>query len=246
MTDSVKIERPPHDPIASTLSAADDRIVMSEWLPPIVVVDEADDLLAGLDEDDVFDRQASKVFMTRLIDRAPAPTIWITNDVHRLGPAIIRRMNLALRFFKPALSVRKSMVARIARNADFRLDESAVLELARTPAPPALIENAILSGLWGRTCLHLIRAGRYGKGEPPRIFRRSNIPADFYARMRYRALIRGYRFPFARLSVQMKMQPHVANDVSYQRTILIDAQATRVASLHSTACILWNTPTIAP
>ena len=34
MTDSVKIERPLHDPIASTLSAADDRIVMSEWLPP--------------------------------------------------------------------------------------------------------------------------------------------------------------------------------------------------------------------
>jgi hypothetical protein len=34
MTDSVKIERRPHDPIASTLSAADDRIVMSEWLPP--------------------------------------------------------------------------------------------------------------------------------------------------------------------------------------------------------------------
>ncbi|HMH70864.1 MAG TPA: hypothetical protein VK554_00975, partial [Bradyrhizobium sp.] len=34
MTDSMKIELPPHDPIASTLSAADDRIVMSEWPPP--------------------------------------------------------------------------------------------------------------------------------------------------------------------------------------------------------------------
>jgi methionine sulfoxide reductase catalytic subunit len=34
MTDPVKIELPPHDPIASTLSAADDRIVVSEWLPP--------------------------------------------------------------------------------------------------------------------------------------------------------------------------------------------------------------------
>jgi len=34
MTDSVKIELVPHDPIASTLSAADDRLVMSEWLPP--------------------------------------------------------------------------------------------------------------------------------------------------------------------------------------------------------------------
>jgi SpoVK/Ycf46/Vps4 family AAA+-type ATPase len=111
----------------------------------IVVVDEADDLLAGLDEDDAFDRRGSKVFMNRLIERAAAPTIWITNDVHRLGPAIIRRMNLALRFSKPTLLVRKAMVARIARNANFRLDESAALELARTPAPPALIENAILS-----------------------------------------------------------------------------------------------------
>ena len=30
----MKIELPPHDPIASTLSAADDRIVLSDWLPP--------------------------------------------------------------------------------------------------------------------------------------------------------------------------------------------------------------------
>ena len=34
MTDSVKIKLPPHDPITSTLSAADDRIVLSHWLPP--------------------------------------------------------------------------------------------------------------------------------------------------------------------------------------------------------------------
>jgi transitional endoplasmic reticulum ATPase len=110
----------------------------------IVVVDEADDLFAGFDDEDCFDRRGSKVFMNRLLERATAPTIWITNDVHRLGPAIIRRMNLALRFSKPTLSMRKAMVARIAKGADFRLDESAALELARTPAPPALIENAIL------------------------------------------------------------------------------------------------------
>jgi hypothetical protein len=83
--------------------------------------------------------------MNRLLERAAAPTIWITNDVDRLGPAIIRRMNLALRFSKPTLSVRKAMVARIAKGADFRLDESAVVELARAPAPPALIENAVVS-----------------------------------------------------------------------------------------------------
>jgi transitional endoplasmic reticulum ATPase len=110
----------------------------------IVVVDEADDLLTGFDEDDAPNRQGSKVFMNRLVERAATPTIWITNDIDRLGPAIIRRMSLALRFPKPTLSVRKTMVARIAKCADFRVDETALLELARTPAPPALIENAIV------------------------------------------------------------------------------------------------------
>jgi transitional endoplasmic reticulum ATPase len=111
----------------------------------IVVVDEADDLLTGFDDDDAPSRRGSKVFMNRLVERAGTPTIWITNDVDRLGAAIIRRMNLALRFAKPSLSVRKTMVARIAECADFRLNETALLELARTPAAPALIENAIRS-----------------------------------------------------------------------------------------------------
>jgi transitional endoplasmic reticulum ATPase len=110
----------------------------------IVVVDEADDLFAGFDEDDDFGRRGSKVFMNRLLERAVAPTIWIANDVDQLSPAIIRRMNLARRFAKPTLSVRKTMVARIAQGAGFRLDEGAALELARSPASPALIENAIL------------------------------------------------------------------------------------------------------
>jgi DMSO/TMAO reductase YedYZ molybdopterin-dependent catalytic subunit/thiosulfate reductase cytochrome b subunit len=34
MADSVNIKLPPHDPIASTLSSADDRIVLTHWLPP--------------------------------------------------------------------------------------------------------------------------------------------------------------------------------------------------------------------
>src|ERR1700722_8347539 len=111
----------------------------------IVVVDEDDDLFAGLGEDDGAERRGSRVFMNRLLEGAVAPTIWITNDVDRLGPAIVRRMNLALRFPKPTLSVRRTMVAKIARAVDFSLDESAALELARSPAPPALIENAIRS-----------------------------------------------------------------------------------------------------
>jgi transitional endoplasmic reticulum ATPase len=111
----------------------------------IVVVDEAGDLLAGLDDDNSSGRRGSKVFVNRLVESVATPTIWITNDVDCLGPAIIRRRNLVLRFPKPSFDVRKTMVARIAKSADFRLNDTALEELAGKPAPPALIENAIRS-----------------------------------------------------------------------------------------------------
>jgi hypothetical protein len=41
-------------------------------------------------------------------------------------------MNLAMRFSKPTLSVRKAMVALIAQGAGFRLDEGVALDLARS------------------------------------------------------------------------------------------------------------------
>jgi len=111
----------------------------------IIVVDEADDLFVGVDDDDASSRRGSKVFMNRLIERAVAPTIWIANDVDRLGPAMIRRMNLVLRFPRPALSVRKRIVSRISRSERFLLDEASALELAGASASPAFIENAIRS-----------------------------------------------------------------------------------------------------
>jgi transitional endoplasmic reticulum ATPase len=111
----------------------------------ILVVDEADDLFVGVDDEDASSRCGSKVFMNRLIERAVAPTIWIGNDVDRLGPAMIRRMNLVVRFPKPALSVRKRIVSRISKSERFLLDEASALELAGASASPAVIENAIRS-----------------------------------------------------------------------------------------------------
>jgi transitional endoplasmic reticulum ATPase len=46
----------------------------------IVVVDEADDLFAGVDEENAATRHGSKVFMNRLVERVAGPTIWIVND----------------------------------------------------------------------------------------------------------------------------------------------------------------------
>src|SRR5271165_1405574 len=111
----------------------------------IFVVDEADDLFVCVDEDDASSRRGSKVFMNRLIERVAVPMIWIANDLDSLGPAMVRRVNLVLRFPKPALSVRKRIVSRISKSLCFPLDEASALELAGASASPALIENAIRS-----------------------------------------------------------------------------------------------------
>ena len=120
----------------------------------IIVVDEADDLFVGVDEDDASSRRGSKAFMNRLIERAVVPTVWIANDVDRLGPAMIRRMSLVLRFPKPALSVRRRIISRIAKSMRFPLDGVSALELAGASASPALIENAIRSAakIGGSAC----------------------------------------------------------------------------------------------
>jgi transitional endoplasmic reticulum ATPase len=165
----------------------------------IVVVDEADDLLTGFDEDDARNQRGSKVFMNRLVERAGTPTIWITNDVDRLGPAIIRRMNLALRFAKPSLSVRKTMVARIAECANFRLNETALLELARTPASPALIENAIRSAVHIRGSASDARAIL---GSALRALSRRDVPTES-ASMRFDPTLSSADVDLARLADQV-------------------------------------------
>jgi SpoVK/Ycf46/Vps4 family AAA+-type ATPase len=111
----------------------------------IVVVDEADDLFAGVDEDDASTRHGSKVFMNRLVEQTRVPTIWITNNLSRLGPAVVRRMNLVVRFPRPGVAVRQRIVERVASRTSIDLDVKAIGQLARLPAAPALIESAILS-----------------------------------------------------------------------------------------------------
>jgi acetylornithine deacetylase/succinyl-diaminopimelate desuccinylase-like protein len=137
----------------------------------ILVVDEADDVFDAFNE---VGRHGSKVFLNRLLERSAAPTIWIANDPDRLGPAIVRRMTLALRFPKPQLSVRKAMVSAIAETHGLRLDEESKLTLARAIASPAPIDNAIrsaalISGSAG-DATNILQAGLLASGgaQPPR------------------------------------------------------------------------------
>jgi hypothetical protein len=82
-------------------------------------------------------------------------------------------MNLALRFPKPRLSVRKAMVSAIADSCGLRLDEKSRLLLARAHASPAAFDNAIQSaaliGGSASDAARILQAGLLASGgsEPP-------------------------------------------------------------------------------
>jgi transitional endoplasmic reticulum ATPase len=116
-----------------------------EALRTILVVDDANELFAGTDEADALARQGDSYFLDRLAAGSSAPTIWITNAIERLGPEFVRRMSLVIRFSTPNVAVRKTVVRRIAKRANFRLAEDSVLALSQSRAHPALIENALRS-----------------------------------------------------------------------------------------------------
>lgn len=111
----------------------------------ILVVDEADDIFTGVDEDDRGSRTGSKVFMNRLLENNETPTIWITNNPERLGGAVIRRMSMAFRFPLPTQKNRQRMISKIAEKQAIDLPIENLASLARMSAPPAILNAALRS-----------------------------------------------------------------------------------------------------
>lgn len=67
----------------------------------VMVFDELEDLDPTNWEREQGARAVGKLFMNRLLERNPTPTIWISNSLHAVDPAFLRRFTFALRF--PAL-----------------------------------------------------------------------------------------------------------------------------------------------
>ena len=80
----------------------------------VLLFDEMEDLLAdggfGMFFGGFAERRhhggASKVFMNRLLEETPAPTLWTTNIARRINPAILRRMMFALEMRQPPPRIR--------------------------------------------------------------------------------------------------------------------------------------------
>ena len=87
----------------------------------LLLLDEFADLMA--DSFDGFGRRgplrrirsrgtSSKVFMHRVLENSPAPTLCTMNDADEVSPAILRRMMFALELRPPTAAVRKRVWAR--------------------------------------------------------------------------------------------------------------------------------------
>ena len=88
----------------------------------LLLFDEMEDLLSGSDGGglSLFGQPffsgsrsgGSKVYMHRLLERAPAPTLWVLNDASAVSKALLRRMMFALELRPPTAAVREQVWKR--------------------------------------------------------------------------------------------------------------------------------------
>lgn len=128
----------------------------------ILVVDEADDIFEGVDEGDRGRRIGSKVFINRVVENSPIPTIWISNRHQSFGEAIVRRMLRAVEFRLPGPEIRQRIVDRHAADHGLALadgERHALSALCITPAVLASsMKAADLGGGAGRMALAAARS----------------------------------------------------------------------------------------
>ncbi|HEY9092133.1 ATP-binding protein [Parasphingorhabdus sp.] len=109
----------------------------------LVILDEADDVLSS---PGIFSRASwSKQWVNRLVEQVKGPTIFILNHVEAIPESVCRRMHYAMRFDPPNEAVRRRMVLAHAKTNGLKLDESAVVKLAKLPARPSMLGSAIAS-----------------------------------------------------------------------------------------------------
>lgn len=147
----------------------------------ILVVDEADDIIAGVDDDDRLRRTGSKVFVNRLVENSPAPTIWISNRHQSFGPAILRRMLRAIEFRMPAVDVRQRVVTRQAEESKVLITSSDAEALAGLAVSPAVSASSLraakLGGGAGAMAIAAARSIKVALGENPRALPKRELVA---------------------------------------------------------------------
>ena len=123
----------------------------------VLLLDEMDDVLS----DDRFpiwlfggggNRRGgeSRVYLHRLLENTPVPTLWTTNGARGIDPAILRRMTFALEFRLPSARIRAGIWSRQLDRRGIGASDAEVRSLAEEfEATPGVAEGAVTAGELG-------------------------------------------------------------------------------------------------
>jgi SpoVK/Ycf46/Vps4 family AAA+-type ATPase len=150
----------------------------------VLLFDEMEDLLAPPSTGASQNRAGSKLFVNRLLEANPVPTIWTSNSLDEVDPAHMRRMSYVLAMKHPSARSRARIVARIAAEAAMpyaavELQPLVAGEAASGSIARAAIRSAILAGGEAEDVPVVARsllAGLRGGGDLPAM--RSAAPLD--------------------------------------------------------------------
>ncbi len=116
----------------------------------ILLFDEMEDLIGDArsgQHDYMNNREGSKIFVNRLLETNAAPTIWTTNALGNVDPAILRRMSFVLKLDYPSPATAQSMLDHIAAEEAVALTAGGLRRLTRhAPESTSILRNALRVG----------------------------------------------------------------------------------------------------
>lgn len=159
----------------------------------LLLFDELEDLIGEVEQSPfggfISRREGSKVFINRLFETNPVPTIWTSNAIENVDPAYLRRMSFVLKMDIPQLAARKRIIGRIARDEGMELSDETALHFADTaPEATTVARNAIrtaqLAGGGAEDAEEIMTALvtgiRHGRRVPPNSASGKELDLDLY------------------------------------------------------------------
>jgi transitional endoplasmic reticulum ATPase len=113
----------------------------------VLLFDEMEDLIGAArpTTGDYFsNRDGSKIFINRMLETNPVPTLWTTNAIGNIDPAILRRMSFVLKLDYPTPRAGRAMIGQIVSDEQVGHDgESLGLLVSHAPEASTVVRTAL-------------------------------------------------------------------------------------------------------
>jgi transitional endoplasmic reticulum ATPase len=113
----------------------------------MLLFDEMEDLIGDAQpshSDSYRNREGSKIYVNRILETNAAPTIWTTNAIDNMDPAILRRMSYVLKMDYPTPHAAEAMVDHIATEEQVEVNIGLLRRLtSHAPQAATIMRSAL-------------------------------------------------------------------------------------------------------